>query len=609
MLFTPATHDLDLNGWFVEKRQGVLMAGEKAYLLHKDGDENADRLLAAAEWTETQLAPGILEEGWMLRTIHSWMARDDIGGFRFSREIGISLSGGVRRNTRTNDFYRFCPPILNVRNATPQTELHFSWEGHQRSVPATVASNILRSWPVDWPALKSGSEIVASVARENESEVRIRLHEPGISRETAALEYQDGPIEGHHPIARVVSMDAGLRRTLQTYRYGFREEGGEPVDFETPSPRIPGSCDSYDGSRDRLLAILSDRGVFSRRGFMNIAEKLLEFLPENEEDVTWKRPEHLLESLLEHGHIRPDRGTPAGTERYRVVTPTLCLLPDGENRYLLTGARNDAFMKQFREAAMEDRREVVFENSQHPLLPQTVTVCIGTWTVYQRIPKLMNVKFDQDLTNPAGIRLLNGMRPLHPENDGTEHQELHAGRLNDLFLFDAETLGWSMVTEKDAGKSRHVLVEIRGRRRGAAPARPFAMRLGGGWRFRPDRGEAVYLFLANSPGVQSCIYYDPETRRMAVPMGVRLPFEVRRALHLSGCFSRTLRVRSTGTVNRNGTFIHSRRPLVDIDAGLVPPEGGMPYCTTAVYENIHPFIMRTIEWIFRMRAVNTYISH
>jgi hypothetical protein len=608
MLFTPAGHDFDLNGWFVERRQGVLMAGERAYLLHKEGDANAEELLKKSEWTETQLSPGALPEGWMLRTILSWTAGDRIGNFRLSREKGISLSGGVRRNTRTNDFYRFCPPLLHVRNASADSELLLAWEGHEKSVPTRVASNILRSWPEDWPPLQSGGELVVSVAGENRSEVRIRLHEPGMSRETAALEYQDGALEGHNPIAREVSMDAGNRRTLQTYRYAYREEGGVAAEFETPSPRNLISSDTYDGTRDRLLAILSDRGVFSRRGFMTIAERLLEFLPEIEGDVPGERPEHLLEALLEQGHIRPDRGIHGGTERFRVISPTLCLLPDGENRYLLTGARNEAFMEEFRNAAKEDGREVVFENSHHPLMPQTVTVCIGTWNLYQRIAKLMNVKFDQDFKNPAGIRLLNGMRALHPEDDGMAHLQLHAGRLNDPYLFDAESLGWMLVTEKEANQMEQALVEIRGRRRGAAPPRPFGIKLEGGWRFGSDRSEAVHLFLANCPVVQSCIYYDRVTRRMAVPMGVKLPFEVRRALHLSGCFSSTWRVKSTGFVNRYGTVIHSRRPQINGDVGLVAPGDGEPYCTIAVYENVHHFIRKTIEWIFKMEAVNTNIQ-
>ncbi len=609
ILFTPASHDLELNGWFVEWRQGVLMAGEKAYLLHKDDDEYAKRLLAAAEWTEIQLTPGTLMEGWMLRKIESWSAVEDIGGFRLSREKVISLCGGIRRNMRTNDFYSSCPPLLHVRNASSQSELLLSWEGHQKSVPSTVGSNILRAWPENWPPLASGCDLVATVAGQNHSEVRIRLHEPGVSQETAVLEFHDRDPEGHHPIEREVKMDAGNSRRVQTYRYAFREEVGGVADFETPSPRLHISSDRYDGTRDRLLAILSDRGVFSRRGFMGIAERLLELVPEIEGDMPRNRPEHLLEALLEQGHIRPERSGTHGTERYRVISPTLCLLPDGENRYLLTGARNEAFMKQFCEAAREDQREVFFENSTHALLPQIVTVCIGTWNVQHRIPKLLNVKFDEEFSNPAGIRLLNGMKPLHPENDSAEVPELHAGRLNDLYLFDTESLGWTMVTEKEARIPRHALVEIRGRRRGAAPARPFAIRLGVGWSFRSERCEAVYMFLASIQGFQSCIYYDQEARRMAVPMGVRLPFEVRRALHLSGCFSRTWRVRSTGPVKRNGTIIHSRRPLVDGDEGLVAPDEGGPYCTIAVYENVHAFILRTIEWIFRMKAVNTLIRY
>jgi hypothetical protein len=91
-------------------------------------------------------------------------------------------------------------------------------------------------------------------------------------------------------------------------------------------------------------------------------------------------------------------------------------------------------------------------------------------------------------------------------------------------------------------------------------------------------------------------------------MGVKLPFEVRRALHLSGCFSSTWRVKSTGFVNRYGTVIHSRRPQINGDVGLVAPGDGEPYCTIAVYENVHHFIRKTIEWIFKMEAVNTNIQ-
>ena len=102
---------------------------------------------------------------------------------------------------------------------------------------------------------------------------------------------------------------------VQLRKYGFSDMGNNPLEFEIPVISMTIGQSSYILERDNLLAILSDIGIFTRRRFFGITERLQELLPENER----VRPEILLEDLVETGHIMPDYSSPSGKEKFRVI--------------------------------------------------------------------------------------------------------------------------------------------------------------------------------------------------------------------------------------------------------------------------------------------------